>query len=546
MDVTRDVLEYEVVVVGAGPAGLACAIRLKQLEPDLNVCVLEKGAAVGAHSISGAVMEPGPLDALLPAWRAAPMLRVPAARDELRLLTSGGSFRLPTPPQMRNHGNFIISLGQLTAWLAGQAEALGVDVFPGFAAAEALFDDAPGPQDGPAAGPAAGSRVVGVRIGDLGLTRSGEPGPNYAPGPEVRASTTVIAEGCRGSLAKQLIARYGLDRGCHPQTFGLGMKELWQLPAGRVQPGLIQHSVGWPLDGGTYGGSFIYHLDQDRVYVGFVVGLDYRDPTLVPFEAFQQFKHHPSVRPLLEGGEILSAGARSIAAGGWQSLPRLTMPGAMLIGDAGGGVNVPKIKGVHQALRSGALAAEHLAQAGTPEGFDARWRASPGGLELRAVRNIKPGFKRGLWLGLANGLLETVTGGRTPWTLRNRADHLQLAKLDGWTPPERRWVGRTLPPRDRLASVFFAATSHDEAQPVHLKVRDTGICAERCTREYGNPCTRFCPANVYEMVEDGGGRRLQINAANCVHCKACDIKDPFAIIDWTTPEGGSGPNYQAL
>jgi len=543
-DPARDVLEYDVVVVGAGPAGLACAIRLKQLKPDLNVCVLEKGATVGAHSLSGAVIEPGPLDALLPAWRQAPLLRVPAARDEFRLLTGSGGVRLPTPPQMRNHGNLIISLGQLTAWMAQQAEGLGVDVFPGFAAAEPLFDEASG--GGPVAGSAAVGRVAGVRVGDQGRTRTGERGPNYAPGPEVRAATTVIAEGCRGSIAKQLIARYGLDRDCHPQTFGLGMKELWQLPTGRVQPGLIQHSVGWPLDPGTYGGSFIYHLDHDRVYVGFVIGLDYRDPGLTPFEAFQQFKHHPTVRPLLEGGEILAAGARSLAAGGWQSLPRLTMPGAMLIGDAGGGVNVPKIKGVHQAVRSGALAAEQLAQTGSPEGFDARWRASPGGRELRAVRNIKPGFKRGLWMGLANALLETATGGRTPWTLRNRADHLQLAKLEGWTAPERHWAARTLPPRDRLASVFFAATSHDEAQPVHLKVRDTGICADRCVHEYGNPCTRFCPAGVYEMVEENGTRRLQINAANCVHCKACDIKDPYAIIDWTTPEGGSGPNYQAL
>ncbi|MGH8259902.1 MAG: 4Fe-4S dicluster domain-containing protein, partial [Steroidobacteraceae bacterium] len=421
----------------------------------------------------------------------------------------------------------------LTPWLAQKAESLGVDVFPGFAAAAALVT--------------ADGVIAGVQLGDMGLEKSGKPGPNYTPGAEVRARTTVVAEGARGSLAKQLIRRFGLDARSSPQSYGLGMKELWQLPEGRVQPGLIQHTLGWPLDSRTYGGSFLYHLDADRVYVGFVVGLDYEDPRLAPFEAFQQFKHHPAVKPLLEGGEIIAAGARAITAGGWQSIPRLEMPGALLIGDAGGGVNVPKIKGVHQAIRSGMLAAEHLGATGSPEGFDARWRASPGGAELKAVRNFKPGFKRGLWWGIANSALEVATGGRTPWTLRIRTpDYARLEHLPADASPDRGWVERTLPPRDRLASVFFAATTHDERQPVHLKVRDTSICVDRCTREFGNPCERFCPAAVYEMVEDAAGRRLQINAANCVHCKACDIKDPYEIIDWTPPEGGSGPNYQSL
>ncbi|HXS21604.1 MAG TPA: electron transfer flavoprotein-ubiquinone oxidoreductase [Steroidobacteraceae bacterium] len=534
-NIQRDVMEYDVVIVGAGPAGLSCAIRLKQLKPDLNVCVLEKAAAVGAHALSGAVIEPGPLDALAPEWRQSPPgICVPAVRDEFRLLTRKGSMRLPLPPQLHNRGNFIISLGLLTPWLAQKAESAGVDIFPGFAAAAPLVT----PE----------SVMTGVQLGDMGLGKDGRPGPNYTPGPEVRARTTVVAEGARGSLAKQLIRRFGLDARSSPQSYGLGMKELWQLPEGRVQPGLIQHTLGWPLDSRTYGGSFIYHLDNNRVYVGFVVGLDYEDPRLAPFEAFQQFKHHPEVRPLLEGGEILAAGARTIAAGGWQSIPRLEMPGAMLIGDSGGGVNVPKIKGVHQAIRSGMLAAEHLAETGGPEGFDARWRASPGGQELRAVRNFKPGFKRGLWMGIANAGLEAVTGGRTPWTLANRTpDHARLKELSAYESPERDWVERTLPPRDRLASVFFASTSHDESQPAHLKVLDTSICSDRCAREFGNPCQRFCPANVYEMIDDGaGGRRLQINAANCVHCKACDIKDPYEIIDWTPPEGGSGPNYQSL
>ncbi|HEX3842919.1 MAG TPA: electron transfer flavoprotein-ubiquinone oxidoreductase [Steroidobacteraceae bacterium] len=534
-NVQRDVMEYDVLIVGAGPAGLACAIRLKQLKPELNVCVLEKAAAVGAHALSGAVIEPGPLDALAPEWRQSPpKICVPAVRDEFRLLTRKGSMRLPLPPQLHNRGNFIVSLGLLTPWLAQKAESVGVDVFPGFAAAVPLITT-----DG---------SVTGVQLGDMGLGKDGKPGPHYTPGAQVRARTTVVAEGAHGSLAKQLIRRFGLDARSSPQSYGLGMKELWQLPEGRVQPGLIQHTLGWPLDSGTYGGSFIYHLADHRVYVGFVVGLDYEDPRLTPFEAFQQFKHHPAVKPLLEGGEILAAGARTIAAGGWQSIPRLEMPGALLIGDAGGGVNVPKIKGVHQAIRSGMLAAEHLAETGNPAGFDARWRASPGGQELRSVRNFKPGFKRGLWFGIANAGLEAATGGRTPWTLAHRTpDHARLKELRSYESPERGWVERTLPPRDRLASVFFASTSHDESQPAHLKVLDPSICSDRCAREFGNPCQRFCPASVYEMVDDGaGGKRLQINAANCVHCKACDIKDPYEIINWTPPEGGSGPNYQSL
>jgi electron-transferring-flavoprotein dehydrogenase len=532
--IERDVMEYDVVVVGAGPAGLACAIRLKQVKPDLNVCVLEKAAVAGAHMLSGAVIEPGPLDELLPEWRNEfKGICVPAGADEFALLTKARRYRLPTPPQMNNHGNFIVSLGNLMSYLAGKAEALGCDLFAGFAAAAPLFDDH--------------GAVAGVRIGDMGLEKDGAPGANFAPGPEIRAKTTIIAEGCRGSVAKILIKRFRLDAGKSPQTYGLGFKELWQLPPGRVQPGRIQHTVGFPMDTATYGGSFVYHLDQDRVYVGFVVGLDYADPRFRPFEAYQQFKNHPSMKQLLDGGELIAYGARTIIEGGWQSMPTLEMPGAVLVGDAGGTLNVPKIKGVHQALRSGALAAQHLVASGDSKGFDQRWRSSPGGRELYQVRNIRPGFRHGLWMGMLNGALETATAGHSPWTLDHHADHAATQRLDQHVAPDRGWGERTLKPRDRLGAVFFAGNTHEEAQPVHLRVTDTNICATRCATEYGNPCQHFCPAHVYEMVDDGaGGRRLQINASNCVHCKACDIKDPYEIITWTTPEGGSGPNYQAM
>ncbi|MBV9620270.1 MAG: electron transfer flavoprotein-ubiquinone oxidoreductase [Gammaproteobacteria bacterium] len=541
-------MQYDVVVVGAGPAGLACAIRLKQLKPQLNICVLEKAAAVGAHSLSGAVLEPGPLRELLPEWeREYHGMKVPAAEDDFRIFTQRGAHKLlpdflvrllpasltySTP--FNNHGNYIISLGQLTPWLAQKAEGLGVEIFPGFAAAAPLVDDTT-------------QTVTGVRVGDMGLQRDGTPGPNFTPGVEIHAAVTVLAEGCRGSIAKQLIAKFDLCRDRCPQTFALGYKELWQLPPGRVRPGRIEHGLGWPADPRTYAGSFLYHLDNDRVYVGYIVGLDYQDPRLAPFEAFQQYKNHPTVKALLEGGEILSAGARTVVAGGWQSMPALEMRGALLVGDAGGTLNFAKIKGVHQAIRSGALAAEHLAETGSPQGFDARWRRSAGGEELRRARNFKPGFKRGMWLGLLNAAWEMLTQGHSPWTLKNRADWSRLQRLEEFHSPDRHWVERTLPPRDRVSFVFFAGNVHDENQPVHLKVADTRICVERCTREFGNPCERFCPAGVYEMVSAAdGSRHLQINAANCVHCKACDIKDPYEIITWTTPEGGSGPNYQSL
>ena len=533
----RDVMDYDVAIVGAGPAGLAAALRLRQLQPERSVCVVEKAASLGAHALSGAVLDPIALDALVPDWRAAPPPTcIAVQRDEFRFLTAGGSYRLPTPPQQRNHGNYIVSISQLMPWLGAKAEAAGVDIYTGFAASSAIINEA--------------GAVGGVRLGDMGRARDGSEGPHFTLGAEIHAPITVLAEGCRGSIAKQLIARYQLDADRSPPTFALGLKELWQLPAGRASPGLVQHTIGWPMPRDTFGGGFVYHLDQDRVYVGLVIGLDYRDPLFQPFEAFQRFKHHPSIRALLSGGEALAYGARAIAAGGAQALPCMEMPGAVLIGDAAGTLDAARIKGIHQAMRSGMLCAEHLTAHATVTGFDAAWRASPGGRSLQAVRNIKPGFKRGLWLGLANAALETALGGHTPWTLRHVANDRTLRRLDAadtGTPEPGAALERTLAPRDRTAAVYLASTAHDEQQPVHLHVADTSICADRCAREYGNPCTRFCPAAVYEILTAAdGARRLQINAANCVHCKACDIKDPYRLITWTTPEGGSGPNYQNL
>jgi electron-transferring-flavoprotein dehydrogenase len=539
----REVMEYDVIIVGAGPAGLSCAIRLKQLKPDLMVAVIEKSAEIGAHILSGAVIEPGPLDTLLPGWRDnPPPTCIPVERDEIWLLSQNGRRRLPTPPQQKNHGNFIVSLGAMCAWMAPQAEALEVDIFPGYAASDIRYTE-----DG---------AVGGVIIGDMGIDLEGNEKDTYMQGIEIHAPITILSEGCRGHLSKQLISKFELDKDSDPQTYGIGMKELWQVQPGKSKPGLVQHTTRWPLDSKTYGGSFIYHLEKDRIAIGFVTGLDYEDPEFVPFEAFQQMKHHPMVRDLLEGGEILSSGARAIVEGGYQSLPKTEMPGALLVGDSAGTLNVPKIKGTHQAMRCGMLAAEHIAETSTWQGFDARLRDSEVVKELHKVRNIRPAFYKGFWRGFIRAAIETITFGKLPTTLKVHADHSALKKLDEYTAPDRKWVKRDLPPRDRLAAVYFAATEHDEDQPVHLQILEPDICTTRCVKEYNNPCTRFCPAHVYEMVHENKGEenesgengdlRLQINAANCVHCKTCDIKDPYQIIQWVTPEGGSGPNYQNM
>jgi electron-transferring-flavoprotein dehydrogenase len=539
---TRDVMTYDVVIVGAGPAGLAAAIRLKQLAAaagsELGVCIVEKGSEVGAHILSGAVFEPRALDELLPDWRerGAP-LTTPATDDSLLYLTATRSFRLPTPPQMRNHGNYVISLGNLTRWLAEQAEAMGVEIYPGFAAADLLTGE-----DG---------RIVGIVTGDMGIGKDGEPTDAYQPGVELRARQTLFAEGARGSLAKKLMRRFQLRSGVEPQTYGLGIKELWEIEPAKHKPGKVVHTIGWPLDQATYGGSFLYHLEHNQVAIGFVVGLDYANPFLSPFEEFQRFKQHPAIRPTLEGGRRIAYGARSLNEGGWQSIPKLTFPGGALIGCAAGFLNVPKIKGSHTAMKSGMLAAEAvfelLADGDAHEALRYRdmlersWIAT----ELKSVRNIRPGFRWGLWAGLVHAALDTyLFRGRAPWTLRHgHADHERLKRAKD-TP-------RIAYPRpdgmisfDRLSSVFQSNTNHDEDQPAHLKLRDPAIAISVNWAEYESPEQRYCPAGVYEILtEPDGARRLQINAQNCVHCKACDIKDPTQNIDWTVPQGGGGPNY---
>jgi electron-transferring-flavoprotein dehydrogenase len=540
-------MEFDVIIVGAGPAGLAAAIKLKQLalaaQKTISVCILEKGAQVGSHILSGAVLDPRSLKELLPdTWQEAP-LDTPVSEDLFYFLTQKKAYKLPTPKPMHNEGNYIISLGELCRFLGEHAEALGCEIYPGFAAAKMLYNDK--------------NQVIGVATGEVGINKDEEETPNYQPGMHLIAKQTLLAEGCRGHLSRKIINRYHLGDKAQPQTYGLGIKELWQVDATKHKLGTAIHTIGWPMDHATYGGSFVYHLSDQRVALGLVVGLDYQNPWLDPFQELQRFKTHPMITSLLTGGERLAYGARALNEGGWQSLPKLTFPGGALIGDAAGFLNVPKIKGTHTAMQSGMLAAEacfellvaensnttiQVELTSYPEKVNSSWISQ----ELYAVRNIRPGFKLGLIPGLINAAFETyITHGKSPWTLNNHADHKCLklaskAKKINYPKPDGTITF------DKLSSVFLSNTYHEENQPCHLKLKKEKLAIDVNYKLYASPETRYCPAAVYEIVENENGPRLQINAQNCIHCKTCDIKDPRQNIVWTPPEGGGGPNYTEM
>ena len=542
----RESMEFDVVVVGAGPAGLAAAIRLKQNNPELSVVVLEKGGEVGAHILSGAVVDPVGIDKLLPDWREESdhPFKTAVTDDQFLLLGPAGSVRLPNfamPKLMNNHGNYIVSLGNVARWLGTHAENLGVEIYPGFAAAEVLYNEA--------------GAVIGVATGDMGVERNGEPGPNYTRGMELLGKYVLFAEGARGSLSKQVIAKYKLDEGREPAKFGIGLKELWQVDPSKSKPGLVQHSFGWPLDMKTGGGSFLYHLEDNLVAVGFVVHLNYKNPYLSPFEEFQRYKTHPSIRPTFEGAKRISYGARAITEGGWQSVPKLTFPGGALIGCAAGFVNVPRIKGSHNAVLSGILAADKVAEAiaagranDEVVGIESEWRDSAIGKDLKRVRNVKP-----LWSKFGT-ILGVTLGGLDMWTNQlfgfSFFGTLKHGKTDAASlEPAAKHKPITYPKPDgvitfdRLSSVFLSSTNHEEDQPVHLQVKNLELQLKSEHDVFAGPSARYCPAGVYEWVEKDGKETYVINAQNCVHCKTCDIKDPNQNINWVTPQGGEGPVY---
>jgi electron-transferring-flavoprotein dehydrogenase len=540
----RETMEFDVVIVGAGPAGLAAAIRLKQLSPDTSVVVVEKGSEVGAHILSGAVIDPVALDQLIPDWRNEDSpIKTKVSDDRFYWLSSARAVRLPNlmlPPLMNNHGNYIVSLGNVCRWLATKAEALGVEIYPGFAAAELLLDD--------------NGAVAGVATGDMGVAKDGHHKDSFTRGMELRAKYTLFAEGARGNLSKTLLQRFNLGEGREPQKFGLGLKELWQVAPEKHRPGLTQHTFGWPLDSRTGGGSFLYHFDDNLVSVGFVVHLNYENPYLSPFEEFQRFKTHPLVRGTFEGGKRLAYGARALTEGGWQSVPKLSFPGGALVGCAAGFMNVPRIKGSHNAMLSGMLAAEHVAaalKAGRANDeladYEAAWRSSAIGPDLWKVRNAKPLWSRfGTLLGIALGGIDMWTN-TLGFSLFGTLGH---GKPDSATLKPAAQCEPIAYPKpdgkltfDRLSSVFLSNTNHEEDQPVHLKVADLALQKASEHDRYGGPSARYCPAGVYEWVDEGGSPRFVINAQNCVHCKTCDIKDPNQNITWVPPEGGGGPNY---
>lgn len=540
---SREAMDFDVVIVGAGPAGLSASIRLAQLaekaQTSLNICVIDKAETVGGQILSGAVLEPRALNELIPDWQQkdAP-LHTPVTNDNFIFLTEKKSWRLPTPPQMRNHGNYIISLEQFCQWLALQAEAMGINVFPGFAAAEVLYE---------------GDRVVGIVTGDKGLDKHGKPKPNYQPGMELRAKQVIFAEGCRGSLTQSLFTTYQLRNGVDPQTYGLGIKELWEIPEELHESGKVVHTIGWPLDTKTYGGSFVYHLGKNLLAIGFVIGLDYQNPYLNPYEEFQRFKSHPVLRPLLEKGKRIGYGARTLIEGGLQSIPKLTFPGGLIVGDAAGFLNVPKIKGIHNAMKSGMVAAESLFPClqnekvecmDYPEQLKQSWLWE----DLYKVRNIRPAMRWGLWPGLMYSAFDTyILRGHAPWTLHHaEPDNDSLLKAENAKKIDYPKHDNIVT-FDLMTSVFLTRSTYDEDQPCHLKLKNPEVPVSVNLETYAGPEQRYCPAGVYEFLRnDAQQPYLQINAANCVHCKACDIKDPTQNIVWTTPEGGSGPQYDMM
>jgi len=545
--VARESMEFDVVIVGAGPSGLSAAIRLSQLaaesETELTICVVEKGSEVGAHILSGAIMEPRALNELIPDWKekGAP-LNTPVTKEKFLFLTKPNAIRWPNimlPPQFNNHGNYIISLGNVCRWLAEQAEGMGVEIFPGFAAAEVLYDDE--------------GRVKGIATGDMGIAVDGSHKGEYEPGVELHAKYTLFGEGCRGSLGKELMEKFDLRSDADPQSYGIGIKELWEIEPEKHQPGLIMHTAGWPLDAKTYGGSFIYHLEDNQVAVGFVIGLDYENPHLSPFDEFQRTKTHPVLREMFEGGRRIAYGARALNEGGIQSLPKMVFPGGALIGCEAGMMNVPKIKGSHTSMKSGMLAAEAVFAAltsgdegqGVLTGFTDLFKKSWVYDELYKVRNFRPSFRFGLWLGtLLGGIDLKVLRGHAPWTFSQHADHEKLKKASECPKIDYPKPDGVIT-FDKLSSVFISSTNHEEDQPVHLRLKDDAVPIATNLALYDAPEQRYCPAGVYEIVteDDGSDPRLQINAQNCVHCKTCDIKDPTQNINWTVPEGGGGPNY---